>query len=71
MVGLRLVFGSRSPAIWAAIGIVLVLLVFAQSGPGGSVLIAANVPGYAWTYGVPLIAAFVIAWPRLPSRADG
>src|SRR5690606_32380301 len=67
MVGLRLVFGSRSPAIWAAIGIVLVLLVFAQSGPGGSVLIAANVPGYAWTYGVPLIAAFVIAWPRLPS----
>lgn len=71
MVGLRLIFGSRSPAIWAAIGIVLVLLVFAQAGPGGSVLIAANAPGYAWTYGIPLIAAFVIAWPRLPPRAGG
>jgi len=71
LVGLRLVFGSRAPAIWAALGIVLALLVFAQVGPGGSVLIAADVPGYVWTYGVPLVAAFVIAWPRLPSRAGG
>lgn len=71
MVGLRLLFGSRAPAVSAAMGIVLVLLVFAQAGPGGSVLIAADLPGYVWTYGLPLIAAFVIAWPRLPSRVGG
>jgi N-acetyl-1-D-myo-inositol-2-amino-2-deoxy-alpha-D-glucopyranoside deacetylase len=71
MVGLRLVFGSRAPSTFAAIGLVAVLLVFAQAGPGGSVLIPANTPGYVWTYGVPLIAALVIVWPRLPARSGG
>ncbi|HEU4807391.1 MAG TPA: PIG-L family deacetylase, partial [Homoserinimonas sp.] len=71
MVGLRLVFGSRAPATFAALGLVTVLLVFAQAGPGGSVLIPANLPGYVWTFGVPLIAALVIVWPRLPPRAEG
>lgn len=71
MLGLRLVFGSRAPSTFAAIGLVVVLLVFAQEGPGGSVLIPANVPGYVWTFGVPLIAALVIVWPRLPARQGG
>jgi len=57
--------------MWAAVGLVAVLLLFAQPGPGGSVLVAANVPGYVWAFGVPLVVAFVIAWPRLPSRAEG
>lgn len=71
LVGLRLVFGSRAPSAFAAIGLAAVLLVFAQAGPGGSVLIAGNLPGYVWTYGVPLVAALVIAWPRLPARVGG
>ncbi|MHA6693049.1 PIG-L family deacetylase [Homoserinimonas sp. A520] len=71
MVGLRLVFGSRAPSTFAALGLVGVLLVFAQPGPGGSVLIPANVPGYLWTFGVPLIAALVIVWPRLHVRPGG
>lgn len=71
MVGLRLIFDSRSPVTFAALGLVVVLLVFAQAGPGGSVLIPADVPGYTWTFGVPLIAALVIVWPRLPPRTGG
>lgn len=71
MVGLRLVFGSRAPSTFAALGLVGVLLVFAQAGPGGSVLIPANLPGYVWTFGIPLIAALVIVWPRLPVRPGG
>ena len=71
MVGLRLVFGSRAPSTFAALGLVGVLLVFAQAGPGGSVLIPANLPGYTWTFGVPLIAALVIVWPKLPVRVGG
>lgn len=69
LVGLRLVFASRVPAAFAAVGLMLALVVFAQAGPGGSVLIPANTAGYAWTYGLPLIAAVVLAWPRLPVRA--
>jgi N-acetyl-1-D-myo-inositol-2-amino-2-deoxy-alpha-D-glucopyranoside deacetylase len=68
LVGLRLIFDSRAPVTFTSLGMVVVLLVFAQAGPGGSVLIPANVPGYTWTFGVPLIAALVIAWPRLPAR---
>jgi N-acetyl-1-D-myo-inositol-2-amino-2-deoxy-alpha-D-glucopyranoside deacetylase len=71
MIGLRLIFDSRSPVTFAAIGVAIVLLVFAQAGPGGSVLIPADVAGYTWTFGVPLIAALVIVWPRLPTRAGG
>jgi N-acetyl-1-D-myo-inositol-2-amino-2-deoxy-alpha-D-glucopyranoside deacetylase len=71
MVGLRLIFDSRAPAMFAAIGTVVVLLVFAQTGPGGSVLIPADIPGYTWTFGVPLIAALIIVWPRLPARTGG
>jgi N-acetyl-1-D-myo-inositol-2-amino-2-deoxy-alpha-D-glucopyranoside deacetylase len=69
MVGLRLVFGSRTPVTAAAVGLVAVLLLLAQASPGGSVLIPANTAGYAWTYGAPLIAALVLAWPTLPSAA--
>ena len=71
MIGLRLIFDSRVPATFAALGMATVLLVFAQAGPGGSVLIPADVPGYTWTFGVPLIAALVIVWPRLPRRTGG
>lgn len=69
LVGLRLVFGSRAPSAFAAAGIAVVLLVFAQVGPGGSVLVPADLAGYTWTYGVPLVAALVLAWPRLPVRS--
>ncbi len=69
LVGLRLVFGSRAPSLLASIGFLLALVVFGQAGPGGSVLIPANVAGYVWTYGVPLVAAIVLAWPRLRKAA--
>jgi len=65
LLGLRLVFGSRTPALLASAGLVVTLIVLGQAGPGGSVLIPANIAGYVWTYGVPLFAAVVLAWPRL------
>lgn len=64
--GLRIVFDSRTIAACAAAGVIVVAGVFSQSGPGGSVLVPANLPGYAWVYGSVLIALLVLAWPRLP-----
>ena len=68
-IGLRLVFAHRAPTAFAALGTLAVLWLFAQEGPGGSVLIPANTVGYLWSFGVPLLAAMVLAWPRLPARA--
>lgn len=69
--GLRIVFGSRMVAACAAAGVAVVAGVFSQSGPGGSVLVPANLAGYAWVYGSVLIAVLVLAWPRLPAARDG
>lgn len=71
LVGVRLVFDHRVPSLSASLGIIAVLLVFAQPGPGGSVLIPADPVGYAWTFGTPFIAALVLAWPRLPAGPRG
>lgn len=71
LAGLRVVFDHRAPATFAAIGLIVVLLIFAQPGPGGSVLIPADPIGSVWTFGAPVIAAFVLAWPRLTSQARG
>lgn len=68
--GLRLVFGSRVPALLAAVGVMVAIMVFGQVGPGGSVLIPANGDGYVWSYGAPLIAAIILAWPRTTPRAE-
>ncbi|MCU1545946.1 MAG: mycothiol biosynthesis protein [Homoserinimonas sp.] len=67
MVGLRLLFDHRVPATLAAVGLLVTLFVFAQTGPGGSVLIPATAVGYVWAFGLPLAAAVVLAWPRMHS----
>jgi N-acetyl-1-D-myo-inositol-2-amino-2-deoxy-alpha-D-glucopyranoside deacetylase len=64
LVGLRLLFGTRTVAAFAALGLLLVVGAFSLNGPGGSVLIQANAAGLIWTYALPLIALVVLAWPR-------
>lgn len=69
--GLRIVFDSRVIGGCAAAGVVVVAGLFSQSSPGGSVLVPANLIGYAWVYGSVLIALLVLAWPRMPAtRGD-
>jgi len=64
LAGSRLYFGTRVVAGLAALGLLAVVTFLSASGPGGSVLVPANVAGWTWTVGVAVIAAVVLAWPR-------
>jgi len=70
LAGMRLLFGSRVVAVAAALGLLGAAALLSQPGAGGSALVPANGPGYAWTFGPLLVAMVVIAWPTLPPRAD-
>lgn len=65
LIGMRLVFASRVVALFAAIGVVGATMLLSQEGPGGSVLVPANAAGFVWAYGPMIIAAVVLAWPRV------
>ena len=70
LVGLRLSFDSRWPAIAGLIGILVVTLILLGETAGGSILIPANLWGTAWSAAPGVIGAIVVAWPRLKHRAD-
>ncbi len=69
LVAVRTLTGERTSALAAGLGALIATLVFANEGPGGSVVVpapqgdAAVTPGMVWTFLVPLIAALVVAWP--------
>lgn len=65
LVGLRLVFDERLPSFAAGIGVVAVVVLFSFRSVGGSVLIAQGALGLIWLFGVPLVVAIVLAWPRM------
>jgi N-acetyl-1-D-myo-inositol-2-amino-2-deoxy-alpha-D-glucopyranoside deacetylase len=58
-------------ALAAAVGVVGVTTLLSQEGPGGSVLVPANMAGFIWAYAPMLVAVVVLAWPRFtsPGRA--
>jgi N-acetyl-1-D-myo-inositol-2-amino-2-deoxy-alpha-D-glucopyranoside deacetylase len=64
LAGLRLLFATRIVAAFAALGLLGVVWVFSQTGPGGSVLVPANLAGFVWAYGPLIIAFLVLAWPQ-------
>jgi hypothetical protein len=70
LTGLRVKFLTRGPAAFGAAGIAAVTLVLSSPGAGGSVVIAANPLGYAWSLGIVLVAFVVLAWPRVQRRAQ-
>ncbi len=63
LVGLRLLAHDRIPALAAAVGTILSVLLFAQKSAGGSVLVPDNLLGQIWLVGPILIAAVVVSWP--------
>ncbi|MBG6212966.1 MAG: hypothetical protein LH475_11905 [Cryobacterium sp.] len=68
LLGLRLVVGDRFVVGLAAVGLLLTIFVLSLRGSGGSVLVPAGLPGTLWTVVPALIAALVLAWPKLPPR---
>ncbi|MWB99552.1 hypothetical protein [Agromyces seonyuensis] len=65
---LRLSFESRLGSIGGAVGLVGMVALLTLPGAGGSVLVPNNLLGMVWVVAPALIAAIVLAWPRLPQR---
>jgi LmbE family N-acetylglucosaminyl deacetylase len=68
LVGLRLVVGDRFVVGLAAVGLLVTIFLLSLRGVGGSVLVPAGLPGTLWTVVPALLAALVLAWPKLPTR---
>ena len=68
LIGLRLLNPGRAQALAAAFGTIAMTFLFSLRGIGGSVLIPDNLLGKIWVVAPIVIAAIVIAWPRLPRR---
>ncbi|AMB60453.1 hypothetical protein AWU67_09215 [Microterricola viridarii] len=68
LVGLRLVLHDRVTVLFTALGALVTIFVLSLRSTGGSVLIPEGALGLAWTMGPVIIAAIVLAWPRLPAR---
>jgi LmbE family N-acetylglucosaminyl deacetylase len=68
LVGLRLVVRDRLVVLAAAIGLLGTIFLLSLRSTGGSVLVPQGVPGTVWTMAPALVAAVVIAWPRIPAR---
>ena len=68
LIGLRLLNPGRAQALAAALGTIGMTFVFSLKGIGGSVLIPDDLLGKVWVVAPIVIAAIVIAWPRLPQR---
>jgi len=68
LVGLRLVLGGRTVALLAATGLLVSIFVLSLRGVGGSVLVPAGLTGTLWTVVPTLLAALVLAWPKIPTR---
>jgi hypothetical protein len=65
LVALRIAFPVRWYAVAAGIGAVAAdVLLLLPGASGGSTVTLLNAPGLVWTFGVPLVAAVVAAWPR-------
>jgi hypothetical protein len=68
LIGLRMLNPGRAQALAAALGTIAMTFIFSLKGVGGSVLIPDNLLGKVWVVAPIVIAAIVIAWPRLPQR---
>ncbi len=68
LIGLRLVMRDRSVVLASALGLLVTIFVLSLRSTGGSVLVPAGILGTVWSFAPAIIAAIVIAWPRLPDR---
>lgn len=68
LVGLRLLVGDRVTVFFCALGMLATIFLLSLRSTGGSVLIPAGLPGTLWSVTPTLVAALVLAWPKLPAK---
>ena len=70
LAGVRLLSRVRTDCFVVALGMLAAIAVLAFPGPGGSVLIPANLAGTVWAFAPTVIAILVLAWPNVkPAHA--
>ncbi|MGB4135663.1 MAG: histidinol dehydrogenase [Microbacterium sp.] len=65
LVALRTLTGDRWAALACGLGMMLLLVVISQRGPGGSVVVPDTLLGTIWVYLVAGIVTLAVAWPDL------
>jgi drug/metabolite transporter (DMT)-like permease len=70
LLAIRLLTEERGAVFAAGMGALIATLVFSGRGPGGSVVVPAAPDGelstgVIWTIAAPLVAAVIVAWPRV------
>lgn len=79
LIALRALTGDRWAALAAGLGMMALILVISQRGPGGSVIVPNTPLGNIWMYVASGIVLLVVAWPDMTrlraisaqSRANG
>jgi hypothetical protein len=65
LIALRALTGDRWAALAAGIGLLGMLLVISQRGPGGSVVVPNTALGNIWMYLAAGIVVLVVMWPDM------
>jgi len=65
LIGVRATTRGRLPTAATALLLGGVAGWLALPSASGSVIIPANLPGYAWSFGIVFIALIVLAWPAV------
>ncbi|MEV8218844.1 histidinol dehydrogenase [Microbacterium sp. NPDC077391] len=63
LVALRALTGDRWAALAAGLGMMALLLVISQRGPGGSIVVPNTALGNIWMYVAAGIVMLIVAWP--------
>lgn len=63
LIALRALTGDRWAALAAGLGMMALLLVISQRGPGGSIVVPNTALGNIWMYVAAGIVMLVAAWP--------
>jgi uncharacterized membrane protein YccC len=70
LIALRALTGDRWAALAAGIGMMVLILVISQRGPGGSVVVPNTPLGNIWMYVAAGLVAVIVAWPDLSKLHD-
>lgn len=65
LIALRTLTGDRWAALAAGIGMIALLMIISQRGPGGSVIVPNTPLGNIWMYLSAAIVLIVVAWPDM------
>jgi len=70
LIALRALTGDRWAALAAGVGMMVLILVISQRGPGGSVVVPNTPLGNIWMYVAAGLVALIVAWPDLSRLRD-